>query len=601
VPNPELFANLNYHLYSPTAADEPAPLTKVLVTVAVDEERMIAVPVAPSSAGPQSNGISFQLNCSSPTTQTAISAQQYVMTLSRTDQLLACSVNNFKPTDPGGTPSINIFGGVIGQIPSDEPPGYACLPYGYSFQIELDIDSGDTNNVLGATFSAFDTNGKTVGKPQTVDLTKNDDINQNPITDAELAPIVEMTLDIVGYSNGAHTMLISGSGHITYVTGEALSTAADAPAGAYGIATVEASNVTYGELPAGPLPSPVTQSFGYAPGCSYVAVQGPGAALDLYSQPIGSVGWAHQQVAGPGSAYGPPVLTFANPTLAALIAVQGPRNNLSLWSHPPDWSLDSISGDNETYLNPSIAQCGDYVFIAVQGPGHSLSVYWQEGGAWQQPQQVAKPGFAFSAPSLIQINDLACIAVQGPDNSLVFYSQSIDDPSWPGTMWNPQTIRGATAVSTPSLAQIGAVPAIAVEGLYSALDFHIQRAGTWTTEHVAPSPFAASSPSLAQVGDSACIAVQIPGHALRFYWQTIGTSHWNPEPVAGDDSTYSAPSLAQIGTSACIAARGSGDSVRYYWQTIGTGRWHPEPPVAIAATQVTASLAAGPPLRALDH
>jgi hypothetical protein len=59
-PGGGLIGYSNYNLY-----DNCANLTGVSVTVDVTEE-MVAIPSAPSSAGTQSNGIGFQLNCLPP-------------------------------------------------------------------------------------------------------------------------------------------------------------------------------------------------------------------------------------------------------------------------------------------------------------------------------------------------------------------------------------------------------------------------------------------------------------------------------------------------------------------------------------------------------
>lgn len=594
--NPALFANQNYHLYSPTPAQQCDVLTNVSVTITVSEE-IVAIPVAPSSAGEQSNGVSFQFNCSPLASQVASTWQQYVMTISRTGQQLGWSINNFRPGDSGSDPSINLSG-TMATIPSDLPAGYARIPPHYKFKIELETDP----NVTTATFSAFDENGVPLCAPVKKVLTDNNDIHGNQITVANLAAIADMTLDIVGYANGANTLLTSGSGEITYKVDQSLITHAGPPECVYGFETEESSNITYGELPASP-ETTFTQSFGYEPGSSYIAVQGPGASLDLYSQPIGSAGWARQQVAGPRSAYSSPVVTCANFKLAPWIAVEGPQNSLSFyWSTPPGWSTENVALEGWTFSAPSIAQFAGYIFIAARGKDDSLKVYWQEIGqpGWQH-QTVAQAGNAFSAPSLAQINEQAGIAVQGPGNRLDFYWQSIGGAGWPGTDWKLEPVAGSnTTFSAPSLAQVGDAAGIAAEGLFSKLEYYAQSVGpgVWSPpETVADSPFAYSAPSLAQIGNSACIAVQSPGNALTFYWQTIGTVGWHPETVAGENTTFSAPSLTQVSDSSCIVAQGPGNSVKFYWQTIGSADpWSPGETVAESATEQMGSLAIGPPL-----
>lgn len=601
--SPELFGNSNYNLYSPAAGGGCDVLTGVSVTIEVLED-IVAIPVAPSAAAQQSNGIAFQLNCLPLLTQDVTTWQQYIISLSRTGQQLGWAINNYNAA--GGDGFVNLSKAML-TIPSDLPAGYACIPAGYTFEIQLQIDK-TSSNVTGATYSVS-YHGTAVGQPVSIQITAPgnlNSLNKEQLTSADLSPIADVTLDVVGYANGANTLLTSGAGTITYTADQSLITAGVAPGGVYeaggDIETGESSNVTYGELAAGPSKT-FTQTFGYEPGSSYIAVQGPGAAIELCSQPIGSGGWAKQQVAGSASAYSSPALTFGNYKLAPWIAVQGPQNSLTFyyWGNS-QWNPQNVAGNGTTFSAPSIAQFNaNHICIAARGPDNSLMVYWQQiNGAGWQPQTVAPAGSAFSAPSLAQIDNSACIAVQGPGNSLDFYWQAMDGPGWPGTRWNPETVAGPnTTFSAPSLAQIGNSACIATEGPDSKLSFYWQTIGSpapWSPpETVAGSPLASSAPSLAQIGNSACIAVQSPGNALNFYWQTIGTPGWNPEVVAGDNTTFSAPSLTQVGDSSCIVAQGPGNSIRFYWQTIGAKPWNPET-VPSSATELPGTLAIGPPL-----
>jgi hypothetical protein len=599
--SPELFSNSNYDLYSPTFGDGLQVLMSFSVTIEVLED-IIAVPVAPSAGGTQSNGVAFQLNCLPLLTQDVTNWQQYVISLSRTGQQLGWAINNYN--SGGGDGFVNLSG-TLATIPSALPAGYALIPAGYTFGIELQIDQ-ISGSVTGAIFSAS-FNGKAVTAPMTIEITAPGNLNGltgKQLTSADLSPIADVTLDIVGYANSAGTLLTSGAGRITYTAGQALVTAAAPPSGVYlaGVddETAESSNVTYGELAAGPSET-FTQTFGYEPGSSYIAVQAPDGAIELYSQPIGSGGWTSQSVAGPGSASSGPALTFANYPLAPWIAAQGPQDSLAFYYQGnSQWNQQSVAGDNTTFSAPSIAQLNaDHIGIAVRGADNSLMIYWQPIGqpGWQA-QMVAPAGSAFSAPSLTQIDSSACIAVQGPGNRLDFYWQGTGGSDWPGTAWAMETVAAPnTTFSAPSLAQVGNSASIAAQGPGSELCFYWQTIGTspWNKETVTASPLAFSAPSLAQIGDAACIAVQAPGNALNFYWQTIGTSTWHQEAVAGDGTTFSAPSLVQIGSSSCIAAQGQGSSLKFYWQTIGDSGWNPET-VTASVAGLPGSLAIGPPL-----
>jgi hypothetical protein len=599
----ELFGNDNYDLYAPAAGGGLEVLTGVSVTIVVLED-IIAIPIAPSAGGQQSNGVGFQLNCRPLTSQTVTNWQQYVINLSRTGQKLGWMINNWN--SGGGNGFVNLSG-PIASIPSDLPAGYAHIPAGYTFVIALSIDP-TTSNVTGATFTASYI-GAAVAPPVSVQITAPGNLNtlnNQQLTSADLSPIADITLNIVGYANRANTLLTSGAGGITYTATQSLVTAGAPPVGVYFAGeddeTGEQSNATYGELAAGPSTT-FTQTFGYQPGSSYIAVASPSAALELYSQPIGGSAWVNQQVAGPSSAYSAPALTFANYELAPWIAVQGPTNSLTFYYlGNSQWNAQNVAVVGTTFSAPSIAQFnGNYICIAAQGANNSLMLYWQLiGGTGWQPQTVATADNAFSAPSLAQIDNSACIAVQGPGNSLDFYWQAMGGPGWPGTGWNKETVVGADwTFSAPSLAQVGNSSCIAAQGPDDELLFYWQTIGSpipWSPgETVAGLPLAGSAPSLAQIGNSACIAAQSPDNALTFYSQTIGANTWNTEILAVANTTFSAPSLAQIGNSACIAVQGSSNSITFYWQTIGANTWNPET-VPLSATELPGSLAIGPPL-----
>ena len=83
-----------------------------------------------------------------------------------------------------------------------------------------------------------------------------------------------------------------------------------------------------------------------------------------------------------------------------------------------------------------MARTGAGTVITAQGPGNSLSFYWNNDGdqTWN-PSLIAGPGSAYSAPALARTGGATVVAAQGPNNSLSFYWNKDGD-----TTWNPSVI-----------------------------------------------------------------------------------------------------------------------------------------------------------------
>jgi hypothetical protein len=248
-PTGGLMGYSNYNLYA-----NCADLTGVTVTIDITEE-MVAVPSAPSSAGEQSNGIGFQLNCLPPKSSTATSWQQYILVLSRTGGDLRWGINNW---DNDTQDQLINQGGDLAVIPSPFGAGYASIPAGYRFSIALANDA--QHNVNGVTFSASDQNGTPLFEPKWVAMSTLVDQQGKPVTPADLGPIADIDFVIVGYANGADTTLTRGTGTITYQADSALTVLNTFPPCTAGENTGESSNVTYGELDSAPS-AEIVQSF----------------------------------------------------------------------------------------------------------------------------------------------------------------------------------------------------------------------------------------------------------------------------------------------------------------------------------------------------
>jgi hypothetical protein len=180
-----------------------------------------------------SDGFGFQLNAYSAKSDYD-AAQQYLIFLDphSSPPQLYCMVDNWTASN---TQIINHIV-PLATLPSQE------LPAGYQLVISLDNDA--SGKITGATYSAFDNTGKSLGS-QTITL-----LSLSGVTSADLAPIVAFQLDFVDYLNGGITTLSSGAGAITYTASNKMTPLSAAPSCVdWNYITVERANSVYGVLP----------------------------------------------------------------------------------------------------------------------------------------------------------------------------------------------------------------------------------------------------------------------------------------------------------------------------------------------------------------
>ena len=577
-----LVGSSNYNLYCIGDGGKPQALTGLSVEIEVTEE-MVAVPSAPSIAGEQSNGIGFQLNCCPVDGPYPQLWQQYCIILSRNAEYLGWQINNW-PSHSANWIIDN--SGELMTIPAPALPGYACIPVGYRFVIELFMD--EEARVYGVTFEVWEGAKNLVRK--TIDMKYPGflDVNNRQVTEDELGQVADVMLVIVGYGGGAATLLASGKGSIRFQAKniDGLSVGNVFPSQVAGGGTAETSNVTYGVLKSGPAQI-VLQSFDHTSPLACVAAQGYRNRVYSYLQGFGGT-WTAEELndaEGADEAFtdSPPGIAFAPAAVAIWIAFRGLDNSLgfswqqlgsAVWNSTPP-----VYAAGNAFSSPSIANIGDTVCIAVQGPHNCLNFCWAELGSPQlHYEQVADQGTTFSAPSLAWIDNAACIAARGPDNSLLFYRQVIGahGPWGPGE--SVPDAKTKQAFSAPSLAQVGDTACIAVQGTGGEVEFYWQEIGSavWNSGTVPLAYSTVAAPSIAQVGDSVCIAAQGPNNTLWFFWQKIGfESGWKAQrvPNVNTSPAFSAPSIAQVGNVTWIAVKGAKATIECYAQAIGAKNW----------------------------
>jgi hypothetical protein len=168
------------------------------------------------------------------------------------------------------------------------------------------------------------------------------------------------------------------------------------------------------------------------------------------------------------------------------------------------------------------------------------------------------------------------IAVQGPDDSLDFYWQIIGESSW-----QKEIVAGnGTTFSAPSLANIGGGVGIVAEGPDNSLRYYWAANGTpdWQEENVAGPGTTYSAPSIAGNDDMANVVAQGPDHSLDFYWQQDGTTPWNPETVFGGSIAYSVPVVTGNDGYVNIVVQGPDNSLFFLWQQDGATQWNVSTP-----------------------
>ena len=256
-PRGGLGSNNNYFMYQPTASG-CANLINVSVKIQVTEEIVwestgAAPPGCPAAPPTGTPGLSFQLNCYSPTPSSSSNPnypawQQYIINLWGT-QLLG-AINTWHTFS-----SVVIFPGGEYTTPlGPNVPTTGNLPVGI-YEITLGNDS--SGNVTSVTWTV---NGVSyTPSPPTIPAL----LVANGLSGSDVAPIIAFTLNLVGPVNGESAVLTSGAGTITYSASSPLSVTNEEPATCIADITgftCERATSSYGELPANP-GNPFSQTF----------------------------------------------------------------------------------------------------------------------------------------------------------------------------------------------------------------------------------------------------------------------------------------------------------------------------------------------------
>ena len=353
-------SDYNYLLYS-----NCQPVTNLSVVIDVTQDIF------------SSNGFSFQLNAYSPPDANCV-WQQYGMYVDMTQNppQLGCSVDNWPSDSYRTTANIPPGGDLINYGFNLLPLPGGILPAGWKLTISPQNDQN--GNINGAIYVVVDNQGNTLANPtiSLSSLTIDGVSPPQPVTSADIAPIIAFQLNIVGPDNGLNSYFSSGAGTITYTASTPLTAVTQQPActAAQGTITEETANSGYGILPSIASCS-LTQSFGWV----FLPGLAPAGAPVAASQQFGAL---NQIVV---------FLVDNNGQLNLFLA-----DALGSWIGPvllgPPALSSWVSGINLAASQQFGANQTDVFLVDNNG---QLNVFWVVGqGHWNGPQQLGTAGLA---------------------------------------------------------------------------------------------------------------------------------------------------------------------------------------------------------------
>jgi hypothetical protein len=190
------------------------------------------------------NGYSFQLNCYSTEPETNVEWQQFSIYAAPGDTQLVAIIDTW--TNKGTTAiQLNNITASLANLPTP------TIPKGYTFNITLTY-LGDSALLTGAMWSVTDSAGNSLGTTTLTILGNSLLTTGAPATEANLAPIASMQLNIGGDYNFARATLAGGAGTVTYAASVPLSAQGAEPSYAdwpFGGTGETVSSLTFGYLP----------------------------------------------------------------------------------------------------------------------------------------------------------------------------------------------------------------------------------------------------------------------------------------------------------------------------------------------------------------
>jgi hypothetical protein len=368
-------------------------------------------------------GLSFQLNCYSPTGAT-LQWQQYFFSLQPTTA----------PAADGSAPA-----DLLAYVNNWNPALTDAVVYGYKSVLSLPDTKIRAGSTLSITLGSEQTTDKINAATFVADIVAADGSKQSGsqaftltdlpnVTETDLAPIVSMELDVVGPINSEQALFLSGAGTIGYLAASPLQASQSAPtsAAAGGDFTLETANTVYGPLPTGSnatiqqtfsavLPPPhvpggplaVSQQFGVEQ-TDVFAVDSAGQVSVLYVggaghwvqalPPLGPTGFARR-----GAAVATSQQFGANNQTDVFVVAQNGQLNVFWVEGTGAWAgPQTIGPGGNAPSGAALATSRQFgatnqtdVFL-VDNKGR-LNVFWVGGtGAWQGPETI---GPANNAPS----------------------------------------------------------------------------------------------------------------------------------------------------------------------------------------------------------
>ncbi len=273
--------------------------------------------------------------------------------------------------------------------------------------------------------------------------------------------------------------------------------------------------------------------------------------------------------------------TSASPFASPYVAVEGPGHSLLLYWRTSDAQWHGplgIGGPGSTFASPAIMTGPNGLpYVAVEGPANTTWLYWETADAqWHGPLQVAAAGSTFSGPAIAPGPDgLPDVVVQGPSGSLWLYWETAD-AQWHG----PLGIGGpGSTYSSPAVIQgSNGLPFVAAQGPGQSLWIYWETPDAqWHGPYgIAAGGSTFSAPALA-LGPNGLpeVVAQGPAESTWFYWQTSDAQWHGPYGIGAPGTDFATPSIAATGPEGlpAVAVEGPGDSLWLYWQS-ADAQWH---------------------------
>ena len=335
----------------------------------------------------------------------------------------------------------------------------------------------------------------------------------------------------------------------------------ETPGGTWGMSYEGPSGTTYSA------PSEVIDSAGNI----WVGAQGPENMLKVTGRLAATGSWvgSFEGLPNAASVSSAPSMVVANGGVSAV--TEGVSNGLFMTTSDfvqNTWRSSLLEPNATTYSGAATAaDSSGNIWTAFEGAGNALWVGLDSAsGGWGMSYE-GSPGTTYSAPSIVLTGGKVWVAAEGP-------SHTLNLAEWSAGKWTSSTpVTGSDVYSAPSVvADSSGDVWVSFEGPGNQLWVGLETAGgTWGMSYEGPSSTTYTAPSIVVAGSNLWVAAEGPSHTLNLAEWSAGK--WTTStPVSGSD-VYSAPSAAvDSGGDVWVSFEGPGNQLWVGVETPG-GTW----------------------------